>query len=122
MKRLAVILVLVLAVSGLAIAEGLDLGSFPLGKWLDANYNAIWEFSTGNVRILSPSGTVYYDFGKATIEGLKVGLEGGAATLSFSCKETGKFYKFTKSLTDTGLILEIDPPWKVHYKVAMPRQ
>ena len=51
-----------------------------------------------------------------------MGLENGAATLSFSCKATGKFYKFTKSLTDTGLILEIDPPWKVHYKVTMAKQ
>ena len=55
MKRIIVVLVLALAIAGLAAAEGINLGSFPLGTWLDANYSAIWEFSTGNIRILSPS-------------------------------------------------------------------
>jgi hypothetical protein len=122
MKKLFVVLALALALSGLAMAEGIDLGSFPLGTWLDANYDAVWEFTSGNIRILSPDGKVYYDFGKATIEGFKVGLDGTSPTLSFACKETGKSYKFTKSLADTSLILEIDPPWKVHYKVTMPKR
>jgi hypothetical protein len=122
MKRILLLLILAFAVSGLVMAEGIDLGTFPLGSWKDANYNAIWEFSSGNVRILSPAGEVYYDFGKATVEGLKVSLENGMATLSFSCKETGKAYKFTKPLTDSGLILEIDRPAKPHYKVSMPKQ
>jgi len=122
MKRLIVLLALLLAVSGLAMAEGLDLGAFPLGSWLDANYDAVWEFSSGSIRILSPDGKVHFDFGTATVEDLKVGAESGGVTLSFSCKETGKFYKLTKPLTESSLVLEIDPPWKVHYKVTMAKR
>jgi hypothetical protein len=122
MKRVFSVLILAFAVSGLVMAEGIELGTFPLGSWKDANYEAVWEFSSGNVRILSPAGEVYYDFGKATVEGLKVGLEGGMVTLSFSCSETGKSYKFTKPLTEAGLILEIDRPAQPHYKVSMPKQ
>lgn len=122
MKRIAVLLVLILACAGLAAAEGIALGSFPLGSWLDANYDAVWVFDTGNIVIKSPSGELVYDFGKATVEDFKIGAEAGGATLSFSCKETGKAYKFTKPLTSSDMILEIDPPWKVHYKVSMAKQ
>ncbi|HRY71901.1 MAG TPA: hypothetical protein P5165_01640 [Spirochaetia bacterium] len=122
MKKFLVLALLALACAGLVAAEGLNLGAFPLGSWLDANYDAVWEFTSGNVRIVSPSGELYYDFGKATVEGLKVGAGAEGATLSFSCKETGKFYKFTKPLTSSALILEIDPPWKVHYKVEMAKR
>lgn len=122
MKRIVVILVLALAFGGFAAAEGIELGNFPLGSWLDANYSAVWVFDSGNIVINSPSGELIYDFGKATVEDFKIGAEAGGATLSFSCKETGKFYKFTKPLSSSDLVLDIDPPWKVHYQVKMAKQ
>ena len=61
MKKLIVVLVILLAASAL-YADPIQLGNFPVGQWLDPNYNAVWDFSSGNIRILSPSGRVLYDF------------------------------------------------------------
>jgi hypothetical protein len=121
MKKLVVVLLFVLSASAV-FADTLNLGTFPLGKWFDSNYGAYWEFSSGNIRIVDASGKLFFDFGTATIKDFKVGAEAAGATITFSCVETGKSYKLTKPLTNLNIILEIDPPWKVHYKVEMAKQ
>ncbi|HOX32878.1 MAG TPA: hypothetical protein PLB91_11125 [Spirochaetales bacterium] len=54
--------------------------------------------------------------------GLQDRRGGRGTTLSFGCKETGKAYKFTKPLTSSDMILEIDPPWRGHCNVSMDEQ
>lgn len=122
MKKLIVISLLLIAAAFL-FAEGIDVGEFPTGKWLDENYDAVWEFSVDNIRILDPSGMVYYDFSEATVEDFEVNAGTGGLVLSFSCVETGKSYTFTKPVSmGSEIILEIDPPWNEEYKVEMPFQ
>jgi hypothetical protein len=120
-KSLFILLILVLA-SGVALADTINLGNFPVGSWLDPNYDAVWEFSTGNIRILSPAGEVHYDFADKGLENFKVSVEGGNPVITFSSEDTRRSYKFTKPMTNTDVILEIEAPWNPDYRVEMKRQ
>lgn len=120
MKKLFIAGLLVLLVTGFAAAE-INLGAFPLGTWVDANYDAHWEFTSGSIRILSPAGDVHYDFSDKTLEEFRVGASGGA-TLSFSCVETRKRYTFTKPLTSSGMTLKIEREGKPDYTVEMKKE
>ncbi|HPD81197.1 MAG TPA: hypothetical protein P5519_09885 [Spirochaetia bacterium] len=122
MKKAFVVLVMMAVALALLTAQAINLGSFPLGKWLDPNWGAYWEFSTNNIRILDKDGNVYFDFSKATIRDFKVSVEKEGVVMTFSCDETGKTYKFTKPLTNLNIILEIDRPNQEHYKVEMQKQ
>lgn len=123
MKRLVFALLALVLAAGFAGAQEIDLGDFPTGKWLDPNYDAVWEFSLENIRILDPAGNLYYDFSRATVEDFDVSAGTNGIVLSFSCVETGKSYTFTKPVSmGTSIILEIDPPWNVDYRVEMPLQ
>jgi len=122
MKKLILVLAAITLFTGFAAAEGIELGSFPLGSWLDPNYDAVWEFSTQNIRILSPAGEVYYDFSEKTVRDFKVGVEMGKPVMTFSCDESRRDYKFTKPVTNMNIILEIDAPWKSDYMVEMKKQ
>ncbi|MGC9313179.1 MAG: hypothetical protein ACP5IA_10850 [Sediminispirochaetaceae bacterium] len=122
MKRIIIIMSLLLIAAGIVTAEGINLGSFPLGKWLDPNYDAVWEFTTENIRILSTDGEVYYDFGEKTVRDFKVAVEAGKPVMSFSCDESRRSYKFTKPISNMNIILEIDAPWQSDYMVEMKKQ
>jgi len=103
-------------------AQGIELGDFPLGTWLDAKYNAYWELSSDNIKITNGAGKVYYDFSQKTVQDFKVSAEAEGIVMTFYCVESEKHYKLTKPLTDFNLILDIDPPWKVHYRTMMEMQ
>jgi hypothetical protein len=120
MKKGLIVVLLFLTAAGFAAAE-INLGAFPLGTWVDENYAAHWEFTSGNIRILAADGEVYYDFDDKTLEDFRIGASGGA-TLSFSCMETGKRYKFTKPLTSSGMTLEIERPNREDYRVEMSKK
>jgi len=111
-----------LVLGALAFAQGIDLGDFPLGTWLDAKYTAYWEITSDNIQITDGAGTIYYNFSQKTVENFKVTAETAGIVLSFSCVESGKKYRLTKPLTSFDLILDIDPAWKVHYKTTMKMQ
>ncbi|MCL1813229.1 MAG: hypothetical protein FWG29_06875 [Treponema sp.] len=117
MKKLIVVLFVVLmavSVSG----QQIQLGNFPVGQWLDPNYNAIWEFSSNNIRILSPNGSVYHDFSNYTIQNFRVFMEGTAPGISFTCPDTGRSYRFIKPLTNNDLVMEIDREGRPSYSVT----
>ena len=119
MKKLLVVLAFLLAASVYVTAESIDLGKFPKGKWLDANWNAVWEFGADNVRLLDTAGNVVFDF-KDKITDFKVDIGVSEANVSFACKETGRKYVFTKGITNLDLVMTIDPDWTVtDYKVTM---
>ncbi len=61
MKRILFVVILMSA-AVFSYSEGFDMGDFPLGKWLDPNWDALWEFHSDNIRILDTDGGVYYDF------------------------------------------------------------
>jgi hypothetical protein len=103
-------------------AADINLGQFPVGKWLDSNYDAVWEFTTGNIRILDVSGNVLYDFSAKTLNGFRVFVEGTQPGITFSCVESGRTYRFLKPLSNTDVVLEIDRTEKPKYTVTMKRQ
>lgn len=103
-------------------AGSINLGDFPIGNWKDANYDAIWEFSSGNIRITSPDGKVYCDFSQKTVNDFQVGASTEGPTISFSSPDTGRSYKFIKSLTGMDMTLEIERSGKPKYSVVMNKQ
>ena len=122
MKRFALIACIAALTVAPAAAQGINLGSFPVGSWLDANYDAVWEFSTGNIRILSPAGDVLFDFGAAGVQDFKVGAGGDGPFITFACETAGRKYKITKPLTKSSATLEIERPNLPVYKVEMPKK
>jgi hypothetical protein len=121
MKKLFVMLIALLAFSSVYAAD-INLGQFPVGKWLDPNYDAVWDFTTSNIRILDLSGNVVWDFSQKTVNNFRAFIEGTQPGITFSCPESEKTYRFLKPLTNTDVILEIDRDGKPKYTVTMKRQ
>jgi hypothetical protein len=121
MKKLIVVLAVFFAAVSLS-ADPIELGSFPMGQWLDANYDAVWEFSSNNIRILTPGGTVLYDFSTKTIQNFRVFVDGTQPGISFTCPEAGRSYRFVKPLTNTDVVMEIERSDEPAYTVTMRRQ
>jgi len=119
MKKFIVVLVFLFSAAVL-FANPINLGSFPVGRWLDTNYDAIWSFSSNNIQILGTDGAVLYDFSTKTINDLKVFLEGMNPGVSFSCPEAGRSYRFMVS--PPNLYMEIDRPNQPRYTITLRRQ
>ena len=119
-KRIALILVLALIALVPVAAQAINLGNFPLGSFVDPNYDAVWEFTSGNIRILDMNGTVIFDFGQNTIRDFRVGLDGLNPLVSFSCDESQRTYRFVKPLNRNVVIMTINAPWNPNYQVEMP--
>lgn len=123
MKRLGLSLVIILFIGAApAFAQGINLGNFPLGSWFDANYDAVWEFSTGNIRILAPDGSVHFDFGAKGIQDFKLGAGAEGPFITFSCAAVGKSYKLTKPLLKAEMSLEIERAGLPKYTVTMAKR
>jgi len=120
MKKIFTVLIILLAAASLP-ANPNQLGDFPLGQWLDANYDAVWDFTSNNIRILSSSGKVLYDFSDKTIRDFKVFMEGTRPGISFTCPEAGRTYKFLKPLNSSNAIMEIERGNRSKYTVALKR-
>jgi hypothetical protein len=118
MKKLLVVLIVLLTAVSLS-ADPINLGNFPVGQWLDARYDAVWDFSSSNIRILSTGGIVLYDFSTKTINDFKVILEGAQPGITFTCPEAGRSYKFLKPLTNSDLVMEIERSAYPRYSVTM---
>jgi len=122
MKKLVVLLVVFFAVMSLS-ADPIQLGTFPVGKWLDSNWDAVWEFSSDNIRILGKDGSVLFNFAGKSIQNFKVFLEGVQPGISFNCPEAGRSYRFLKAAgINTDVIMEIDRPDLPKYSVTMKKQ
>ena len=121
MKRIIICLFILFAAVSL-YAGPIQLGNFPVGQWLDPNYDAIWDFSSNNIRILSTDGRVLYDFSDKTVLNFKVFMEGTQPGISFSCTEAGRSYRFLKPLTNTDLVMEIERRAKPQYSVTMKKR
>ena len=119
MKKAILILAAMLLAGASVWAQGIDLGKFPTGKWMDAKWDAVWEFSTDNVRILDSKGTVIYDF-RGKITDFNVAVTVTEAKITFTCKDAGRKYVFTKGIKDLDLVMKIDPDWSdKDYEVSL---
>jgi hypothetical protein len=123
-KLIGVFIVLLVAMTASAIP--LDTGAFPAGRWLDPNYDAIWEFSADNIRILSRSGAVIYDFSQKTVQEFNVFIEASNPGITFTCPDSERKYRFVKPITNQDVTMTIDrtlymPDFPL-YTVTMPRQ
>jgi hypothetical protein len=121
MKKLLILFVVFFCVGPL-FAAGINLGDFPIGKWKDANYDAVWEFSSNNIRIQDTAGTVLYDFSDKNINDFKGFLDGTTPGISFSCVESGRAYRFLKPLTNNNVNMEIERTNLPLYKVTMTKE
>ncbi|MBB6481319.1 hypothetical protein [Spirochaeta isovalerica] len=118
-----VLLTAFLLISSITLfSQSIDLGDFPIGKWADEKWDAIWEFNSDNIRILDEQGNVIYDFQDKTIVDFKISPSTAGLELSFYCQETGKKYKFVKGLTSLDLNLIIDTDSGIHYETKMPKK
>ena len=121
MKKLFFVLLITFSTTFL-FSEGIELGDFPLGNWLDAQWDAVWEFNSDNIRILDTEGNLYYDFANKTIVDYKITPSISGLKLSFRCEETGKKHEFTKPITNLNLEMVIDTDTGNHYEVELPLQ
>lgn len=122
MKRILAIFAVLLVTVTLVNAEGINLGNFPKGKWLDANWNAVWEFGTDSIRLLDTNGAVIFDFADKTTD-FNVDVSLTQAKISFTCAEAERKYVFSKGIKDLDLVMEIDPDWTdQNYTVTMKMQ
>jgi len=121
MKKVLVVLIILLAAASLP-ADPIQLGNFPLGQWLDAKYDAIWDFTSNNIKILATDGRVLYDFSSKTIQDFKIIFEGAQPGISFTCPEAGRSYKFLKPLLNSDVVMEIERKNQPKYSVTMKKQ
>ena len=121
MKKYVLVLVLLFVAAAL-FGQSIQLGTFPVGRWLDHNYNAVWDFSSNNIRILSTSGAVLYDFSDKTIQNFRVTMDGIQPAITFSCPEAGRSYRFTANLPGSDVTMQIERPNEPNYSVQMRRQ
>ena len=124
MKKLIIVLVLLLAAT--ALFGQIKLGAFPSAKWLDSNkelqYEAVWEFSPSNIRILNTDGSVAWDFAGKTIQDFKVNVDGLNSVITFSCPEAERSYSFKTNLPSSDVTMEITRSGLPKYTVKMPKQ
>ena len=125
MKKLIIVLVLLLAATALFGQIKLG-GAFPSAKFLDApkggeyDYQAVWEFSENNIRILDTSGNVQWDFAGKTIENFKAGRDEKGVVVTFTCPEAERAYTFRViSPNEIEMTITRNGPM---YVVKMPRQ
>ena len=122
MKKVIACLFVLFTVVSLYAANPIQLGNFPVGQWLDHNYNVIWDFSANNIRILSIDGRVLYDFSSKTIQNFSVFMDGAQPGISFTCPEAGRSYRFVKTLTNTDLIMVIERSGLPTYTITMKKR
>lgn len=110
MKRLLLLTVLLFA-AALVFAQNVDTSGLPRGKWVDHNYDAVWELGADNIRILDLNGNLLYDF-RNRISDFKIEPIATGVSFSFRCDDADRSYKFIKGVTDLDLEMEIMRDWR----------
>lgn len=117
-KRVFLALTLILAATAVYSVD-LNIGRFSRGQWLDANFDAVWDFSSEGVKILKLDGSLYYDFNGKSINEFSVMPEDNGLAMTFRCLDTGKTYKFIKPINEPEIKLIIDKKNGTHYETIM---
>lgn len=117
MKRLLVVIATAVILTSAVVAQDsvdltkpateINLGNFPVGTWHDSTWNADWEFSSRNIKLLQ-NGSVVYDF-NGKIKDFKVNAGSDGVTITFACDETRRSYSFNKDVSlKTDITMVID--------------
>ena len=128
MKKLTLVLVLLLAVTGVSLfAQDFDLGSFPAGKWVHPDDKTVWEFAATGIRILDTSGKVLFTFNNKEIKNFKAVLAGGTQpgfTFSYDTKDMqwARSYRFTINLSNSEVSRTIERDGLAADTVTMKKQ
>lgn len=107
-------IIAILLVLGLTVAAVCAEDAFPTGKWLDSNWNGIWEFGIDStLKLWDTDGNLIYNFTQDKIKDFKLTPDASKGLiLSFSCPETERSYQFIKPLTlSADLELIVNPTW-----------
>lgn len=118
-KIISILLVLGLAMTAVFASDTADFiggvaETFPTGKWLDENWNGVWEFGVGNtLKLWDTEGNLIFDFTKDKVQDMKLAPDAmKGLVLSFYCPETERAYSFIKPLTaSANLELIVNPDW-----------
>jgi len=121
MRKMVLTVLMCVSVVAVTTAGEINLGKFPVGEWLDDNYDALWTFSSDNIQLFRTDGTLVYDF-RGEVENFNVSAGLSGLELSFSCTGTDRSYKFVKGVSNTDLKLVIDTGTGLHYETDMKMQ
>ena len=122
MKRLALVLVLLLAVSGATLFAQASFSSLPSGSWLDTNFNGLWTFSAAGITIKCNETGASNTFTTSNIKGLTAVAVGMSAGIQFSSDTFGKRYTFAPNVTNGTMTLTIDRDGLPQYTVTMQKR
>ncbi|MBF9016487.1 MULTISPECIES: hypothetical protein [unclassified Oceanispirochaeta] len=121
MKKVVLFFLLAMLAVSVVSAEDINLGKFPLGEWLDTNYDAYWVFESDNIMI-KQNGAVVFDF-KDQVENFKLeATMAGEVEMKFSCDEAGRDYTISNKMGSTDITLMFKRDDGVDYSVNMKRQ
>lgn len=121
MKKAILILLLAMMAVSFVSAEDIDLGKFPLGEWLDTNYDAYWVFESDNIMI-KQNGAVVFDFMDKIEDFNLEATMAGEVEMKFSCNDAGREYTLSNKLGSTDITLMFKRDDGVDYSVKMKRQ
>jgi len=119
MKKLIIVLILLFAAT-MAFAQ-INLGTFPVGKWTDANYDATWEFTSNNIKVTDNKTGESFNF-SGKVQDFKVVVDGRQPGITFSSDAAGRSYSFKAALPATDVVMEIERPGLPKYTVTMKKQ
>ncbi|MDC7234347.1 MAG: hypothetical protein PQJ58_14030 [Spirochaetales bacterium] len=103
-----------------AAAEEIKAGTFPLGEWLDPNYDAVWAFQNQNT-MLYQNDELVYNF-KGMISDFKVGGDvSGMIEVKFRCDDTGRSYTFSMKKDSTDMTMYFMKDNGLDYTVVMEK-
>ena len=126
MKKLALVLILLLAVSGATLfAQAVSLSSLPSGSWVDKNENwdGTWTFSSTGITIRdNQTGTVTGTYNLGNMQNLKAVTSGATAGISFYSADNGKTFAFYANPVGGSMVLTIDREGQAQYRATMPKQ
>ncbi len=125
MKKALIVLVLLAAVFGFAAAQAIDLGTIPVGQWLDENYNALWELTSGNILIKDNADTPLWSFAEKGFEDNSLKPSTTGVTLTWSCAaagDSGKTYILKYTIGKSDLELTIKRAEYPDYTVILKKQ
>ncbi|MCL2252638.1 MAG: hypothetical protein FWC12_12100 [Treponema sp.] len=119
MKKLIIVLVLLFAATAL-FAQ--DFSALPSGRWLDHNFNAIWEFSAAGIKLSTAADGDIFTFTTRNIQNLRPARSGTQAGISFACEATGRSYTFVINITNNVMTMTIQRDGLPEYQVQMQKQ
>ncbi len=109
-----ILAILAVAFIGAASVFAFDLGDIK-GTWNDSNWDANWTFSAdGNIVLTkASSGETVFTFTDSNVTGYKLDASTSAVSISFTCAETERAYKFTKKIGELNANLDmfVNPDW-----------